>query len=252
MATANMRIDQAANAQPAGVAGRARKDLLLSEPVTLRNNDDTGVSRHLWAMLDRPIGSNALLSSPSSPFVTFIPDVPGSYRISLVLNDGLAGERQIKIAAVADGFTRVYPAAGQQALEANWPVGGGELNELGWAKEVERILRSLGSPQILDSVPTDTLAISASETSTTAGVGLPDSSAEVVAYDFVDAGGANVGAAPTVNDESFLNVPGVNALARLCAVTIDFDTSGTTSGDVWAVVMLTETTPLLLAVITIA
>lgn len=145
MADAIIRIDQAANVQPAGVAGRARKDLILGQPVTVRSADETGVTRHLWQLLDKPIGSVATLSAVSGSAVVFTPDVAGSYRVQLTVNDNLAGQRQIKIAAVPDDNGFVYPAAGQQADEANWPVSGGGLNENGWAKEVETILRALAA-----------------------------------------------------------------------------------------------------------
>lgn len=156
MPDANIRIDQSANPQPAGVAGQARKDLILGQPVTLRNGDDTDVCKWLWQLLDVPIGSTAVLSATSGPVTVFTPDVAGSYRIQLTINDNLAGQRQIKIAAVVDANDFVYPAAGQQAQEANWPVAGGGLNELGWAKEVELILRQLaagsggGAPELYD------------------------------------------------------------------------------------------------------
>ncbi len=113
------------------------------------------------------------------------------------------------------------------------------------AKEVERILRSLGAPQLLNAAKVANVPITASDVVVVSGIGLPESSLEVLGYDFVDLGG-NSGAAPTVNGETFLNVPGVNSLAQICIVAIDLDTSGTTIGDTWGLIMLTETTHLLL------
>ena len=73
-----------------------------------------------------------------------------------------------------------------------------------------------------------------------------------VGYDFIDInGGANVGAAPTVNGEVFAAVAGVNGLAEICVVTIDLDTTACAVGDSWAVVMVTDTTPLLLSRLTL-
>ena len=60
--------------------------------------------------------------------MTFVPDIPGAYRVQLIVNDGLSGQRQIKIAGIVDGFDRLYPAAGMQAEEANWDIGGGLQN----------------------------------------------------------------------------------------------------------------------------
>jgi len=249
MPSAQIRIDQASNPQPAGIAGRARDDLLLGLVVTLRNADDTDVNRHLWSMLDRPLGSAATLSSTVGPVVTFVPDIPGSYRVRLAVNDGIAGQTQVKIAGVRDGFDRLYPAVGQLPLEANYLVGGSP-NTNGWGKEVEGILRSLGVPQLLSAVASGGVAKAASVSVVVGAIGLPSTSAEVSGYDFVDVIG-NFGAAPTVNGETFSEVVGANALAAICTADVDLDTSGTTIGDKWALVMIAGSTPLLLAVIEI-
>jgi len=252
MASALITIDQLANPTPVGQPGVARDDILLASPVTLRNAVDTGVTRWRWTVLDVPIGSAILTNATATTAeFTFTPDVAGTYRVQLAINDGAEGEIDTRIVGVRDGDGFLYPAADQRAEEANYDIAGSP-NTKNWAKEVEAILRSLGAPQLLNAAPTDTLAISASETFTTAAIGLPSTSSEVVAYDFVDASGGNVGAPPTVNSESFLDVPGANALASICVMTVDLDTSGTTSADVWAVVVVTTSKPILLSVITIA
>jgi hypothetical protein len=95
------------------------------------------------------------------------------------------------------------------------------------------------------------VAVSASEIVTIGAIGLPSSSAEVDAYDFIDIMGGNLGPPPTVNGETFSDVPGAGGLASICVATVDLDTSGTTIGDIWALVMITGTTPLLLTKLTI-
>lgn len=251
MASALITIDQVNNPQPVGIPGRARDDLALGDLVTLRNSDNTDVTRHIWAMLDKPIGSFAALSTVTGAQTTFVPDVAGMYRVRLIVNGGLAGERDTRCAGVRDPFDRLYPAAGQRAEEANYDVGGSP-NDNGWAKEVERILRSLAVPQLLNATQAEGVAVAGSVNVIVGAIGLPSSSAQVTGYDFVDLqGGANAGVPPTVNGESFVETAGFNGLSAICVTTVDLDTSGTTINDVWAMIMLTDTTPLLLSKLTI-
>lgn len=144
VATALITIDQLTNISPIGVTGRARNDLDLGQPVIFRNADDTDVNRWRWALLDSPIGSVAALSSVTSPQVTFTPDVAGSYRVRLTINDGLAGEQDIRVGAVLDANGLRIPSTGERAEETNWLVGGSE-NENGWGKDVEQIIRLIAT-----------------------------------------------------------------------------------------------------------
>ena len=142
--SASIRIDQPANpTTPIGQPGRARDDLLLGLPVTLRNSDDTDVVRWVWALIDVPLGSTATLSGTTSPQVTFTPDVAGSYLVRLMVNDGLAGQIDLKVAAVKDSLGRRFPATGETASSVNWPGN----DEKGWGKDGEKIKLSLKSPE---------------------------------------------------------------------------------------------------------
>ena len=254
MASALITIDQLANPVPVGTAGEARDDILISQPVTLRNANDTDVNRWIWTLKDAPIPSALVAGTVfTTAQVSFTPDATGTYRWELKVNDGAAtGEVDRRIVGVRDGLGRLYPAADQEAAEANYDVGGSP-NEVNWAKEVERILRSLGAPQLLSAAQSDGVAVAGSVNVFVGAIGLPQSSAEVTGYDFVDINPAppNAGPAPTVNGESFAVSTGVNGLASICVATVDLDTSGTTIGDVWALIMITGTTPLLLSKLTI-
>ena len=42
----------------------------------------------MWNFLTRPLGSTAVLTAPTTPFPRFTPDVSGTYRVRLVVNDG--------------------------------------------------------------------------------------------------------------------------------------------------------------------
>ena len=240
MATAQIRIDQPTHpSQPVGQAGKPRRDLELGAPVTLRNVDDTDVSRWLWALLDRPLGSTAVLSSVSSPQVTFTPDVDGSYRIQLQINDGLLEERQILVAAVENSLGQRLPAAGEQANETNFP---GIPPDDGWSKDVEKILRAWPGPQYLSATAKESIASgSASEIFSFGGLGLPQTSGEIIAAEFIDIDASAVGDPPTVNGYSFADIPSYNTLASVCVVSVDLDTTATTAGDQWAMILLTTT-----------
>jgi len=251
VASALITIDQdAPNPSPTGIPGQARDDLLIAVPVTYRNADDTDVSRWVWRLKDKPIGSTVVLSSITAPKVMFTPDVYGSYRVELAVNDGKGGERDIRIGGVRDQFGRLYAAAGQKASEANYLVSGSP-NQVNWAKEAELILRSIGVPQLLNAAQSEALAVAASVIFSVGGIGLPAPGTSV-AYDFVDLTlGANLGPAPTVSGETFVPVLGFSGLASICVGTFDLDTSGAAVGDLWGFILIGPTGPQLLAQITI-
>lgn len=150
MAEARIRIDQATNPRPIGVAGRSRDDIVISQIVTLHNQDDTGVRSWRWEITDRPTGSAAVLSSPVDAAPTFTPDVVGSYRIRLIVNDGRVGEVDTRIAAIRDSLGLRVPAADERA-EANWLIGG-TPNTKGWKPEFEHLRSAVAT---LDASVTD-------------------------------------------------------------------------------------------------
>lgn len=136
MATANIIIIQDG---VSGEAGRSRDDLVLSSAVSLSNANNAGVTSWIWTMLDRPTGSTAELSNPHSSVATFTPDVEGTYRIELIVNQGRTGEQQIRLAAVRDVDGLRMPAAGEED-EANWDIDG-EENTRGWMPDLELFLQ---------------------------------------------------------------------------------------------------------------
>lgn len=132
-----IRFDQAANASPVGVAGRARRDLLIDAPVTLRNSDNTGARRWQWTLLAKPPGSSATVVNPTSAVATLTPDVHGWYRVGLAINTGKLslGEYQVRAFAVTDTADQARPAAGAKGDELNHDVSGSP-NKQGWAREM--------------------------------------------------------------------------------------------------------------------
>lgn len=161
MATASIRINQAANVSPVGVAGRSRDDITAGDIVQLINADDTGVRSWRWRIVDRPEASTAALSSPVSAAPTFTPDEFGSYLIELVVNEGRTGEVDRRVVAVRDTLGLRVPAAGE-AAEANWLIDG-EPNDRGYQPEFERIRLLLNDIQtqtdIIDDVVADVAAL---------------------------------------------------------------------------------------------
>lgn len=130
MASANIVISQGGAAAP---AGQSNDQLSAGTPVTLTNEDDTGVRYWRWQLIDTPRGSSATLSVSSGAVTQFTPDVPGTYLIRLTVNGGQQpGEVQQRIGAVRDyqGGT-LLPAIGFRIMgageeqEANWPAAGG-------------------------------------------------------------------------------------------------------------------------------
>ena len=162
MASANIVIVQAG---VAGAAGKSRDDLVVGQPVTLKNSDDNGVRSWRWALVSRPYGSSATLSNVVAAQPTFTPDVPGSYLIQLTVNEGREGERARVIGAVRNaaifGISTRYPAGGEGS-EANWLVdfadGAGPVtNTFGWWPDLNDWFRMISAAATAVSA-TDTLA----------------------------------------------------------------------------------------------
>ena len=134
LGAADIVIDQA-TLDP-GVAGRSRNDGVLALPVTLRNKDNTNASKWQW-VLETPRESAAVLSSPNSASCQFVPDKPGTYAISLFINEGRSRTQfQKRLLAVKTDAGLRFPAQGEGA-EANWTsVFTGAPNETGWWEDL--------------------------------------------------------------------------------------------------------------------
>lgn len=71
--------------KPAGVAGVSRRDLVYGVPVTLTNA--SGASTYAWAVAQVPRGSGVATGpAGTASSLTFTPDVPGVYRVTLRVN----------------------------------------------------------------------------------------------------------------------------------------------------------------------
>ncbi len=145
MASALIRIDQAANPINNGTPGVSRDDILLGEPVTLRNGTTNGVRTRRW-VLDRPFNSEAVLSTTTGEAPTFTPDVHGTYLVKLSVNAGLdmgeAGDEvDERSVIVRDAAGHRHPAT-KEGAQSNYATGPGVFNTEGWSPDLRRMLQA--------------------------------------------------------------------------------------------------------------
>ncbi len=81
-----------ANSAPVANAG-PDQTVGLGQTVTLNGSGSSDADGNpltfAWALLSAPLGSAAVLSNPTAVFPTFVADRPGTYRIQLIVNDGV-------------------------------------------------------------------------------------------------------------------------------------------------------------------
>lgn len=138
VAVAAIKISQ--TGLPPIPAGQARRDILVDIPVTLRNGDDSGVTKWSWTLLYKPPGSAATLVNPNSAVANITPDVDGgTYHVQLAVNLGRPAFGEVKdlVFRVPDAAGLAAPAAGERGAAANYVVDGVQ-NVWGWADEYNR------------------------------------------------------------------------------------------------------------------
>jgi hypothetical protein len=74
-----------------------------------RNSEDpdSDLLSYEWSLKSVPVGSSAVLSDPTSPTPTFIPDLLGEYIVNLVVNDGSLTSEADEILVVVN-TVRIY------------------------------------------------------------------------------------------------------------------------------------------------
>ncbi len=156
MASAQIRIYQAGHPTLAiGIPGRARRDLVRNLAVQLRNNDDTDVRSHRWAILGQPdLGNPVVLSNPVSATPTFIPDVPGTYRIRLLVNEGRKGEVSTLLCTVPNFSGKRFPAVAEEGTESNWlDDDTGAPSTRGWQRDMEDLAHEFDNRDLPETTP---------------------------------------------------------------------------------------------------
>lgn len=136
MPSAKIRIDQPANAEPIGVAGRARDDIVAGAVVNLRNDNNTGVTTYFWSLVDKPPGSSTSISNPLASVASMTPDVAGTYRVYLRVNNGRdrKGMEDYTTVIVRDAAGFRKPAY-LEGVESDFLLSPGVYNEVGWLHE---------------------------------------------------------------------------------------------------------------------
>jgi hypothetical protein len=127
-----------------GSAGIARQDLWQSQVLNL-DVTTLGNSSFLWEILDKPVGSTATLTTPTTQTCAFTPDLIGTYRVRLTTNGGGSGNVQTLVFRCRYTSTGTlanrgwaYPAVGERLNEANYSG-----NTRGWKQVQDTILEDI-------------------------------------------------------------------------------------------------------------
>lgn len=135
---------------PAGVAGRARSDGVVSQLVTCTNNTVEG--SYLWTLVDVPIRSALVRGTTgTAASFTFTPDVKGTYTVSLRVNgSSTPTDNDSSYLAIRTFASRTlgwrYQAAGETTEDnelyagLNFPS---NVNPRGWATNEDLIFEQI-------------------------------------------------------------------------------------------------------------
>ena len=135
---------------PAGTAGVARSDGVISQLVTCTNN--TVEASYLWTLVDVPIRSALVRGTTgTSASFTFTPDVKGTYTVSLRVNGSVASsDNDSSYLAIRSFGARAlgwrYQAAGETTEDNETYVGlgfPGNTNIRGWATNEDLVYEEI-------------------------------------------------------------------------------------------------------------
>ena len=151
---------------PAGVAGKARKDTLISPPTPVDCTNATAATTYAWTLVDVPIRSALVRGTTGvgSSF-SFTPDVKGTYLVSLTINGSPFATDTARsfVAVLSTGAVWRYKAAGETE-EDNLTYTGlgfvGNVNPRGWAtdedlvyEEIETVVASVQNAVVTSPGP---------------------------------------------------------------------------------------------------
>jgi hypothetical protein len=117
---------RAVNAAPVANAGIDRS-LQIGETAVLdgsASSDANGDAlSYAWSVTAQPSGSAATVTDATQPVARFVPDLPGDYTLSLVVNDGTVASAQdtVQLTVVASGSNRAPTA--DAGIDQNVSVG---------------------------------------------------------------------------------------------------------------------------------
>ena len=190
-----------------GPAGQSRDDIVTGLPVVLSNGNNDGVRSWRWSLL-RPKGSTVILTNVVGAQPQFVPDVAGTYVITLTVDQGGVGQVNRVLVAVRNAPvpTIFGPIATrylgiEEDAEANWTVDlglGPVTNTTGWWEDLDRWFRVLESVAGGGGLPTiDPWSVVLSNGNTTGPVSpVVDQTSSVV---YVYAGGSPMTAGPRLD-----------------------------------------------------
>jgi len=144
---AQIVIDQATLGP--GTAGVSRDDGVLAQVVTLRNSDNTNVTAAAggwrWSM-EVPRTSAATLSTPNSATCTFTPDVEGTYKIKLLVNEGIKSNQVATLLFAVRNSDGIRWVGQGEAAEANWLSSfTGATNTTGWWEDLVEAMKTIAA-----------------------------------------------------------------------------------------------------------
>lgn len=113
----------------------SRDDLLLTLPITVLNENNTGITNWLWEIVDRPNGSMSIFTLSGtnvSTFATdtFVPDKAGTYLINLKVNAGASLDQ--KGAAIKTTKLKYRIPAAKESIEFDGYRGWATATDLAW------------------------------------------------------------------------------------------------------------------------
>jgi len=127
-------IQSTGSTSGAGVAGRGRNNLVLSETVTCSDTEaaNSGAS-YVWTLVEKPQGSSTVMNSPTTATPDFVPDVVGSYKVKALVDGSFSS---VEIFAVPLARTGARIPAFAEGLE--YDESG---NTKGWHQALDYFMR---------------------------------------------------------------------------------------------------------------
>lgn len=134
---------------PAGVAGKARKDFVISPPTVVVCTNFTVETSYLWTLVDVPIRSALVRGATGvGASFSFTPDVKGTYLVSLTVNGSpfVTDTARSFCAVLSTGAVWRYKAAGEIDEDNLVYTGLGfpsNINTRGWATDEDLVYEEI-------------------------------------------------------------------------------------------------------------
>lgn len=97
------------NRAPVANAGPDQTNVVVGTTANLNgaasSDPDGNPLTYAWSFTSRPTGSSATLSAPTSATPSFVPDLPGTYELQLVVNDGFVNSAPDTVQIAVTGGT---------------------------------------------------------------------------------------------------------------------------------------------------